>query len=105
MRRPARSKHRPDLASPGADQAAFGERLKFIVTHWPSADKLARATGVSTSAFRKWLRGGAEPSRDRLVALAEASGVSVSWLAKGEGPLPDPGELGEWTGARSGPMK
>ena len=40
-----------------------------------------------------------------MVALAEASGVSVSWLAKGEGPLPDPGELGEWTGTRSGPMK
>lgn len=105
MRRPARSKQRPEQAAPRADRAAFSERLKLIVTHWPSADKLARAAGVSTSAFRKWLRGDAEPSRGRLVALAEVSGVSVAWLAKGEGPLPTQGELGEWTGTRSGPLQ
>jgi phage repressor protein C with HTH and peptisase S24 domain len=44
--------------------------------------------GVSPSAFRKWLRGEAEPSRERLVALAEAASVSVGWLARGEGPEP-----------------
>jgi phage repressor protein C with HTH and peptisase S24 domain len=104
MRKPARSKQRPNHAAPGADRVAFAERLKLIVTHWPSADKLARAAGVSTSAFRKWLRGDAEPSRGRLVALADVSGVSLAWLAKGEGPLPTPGELGEWTGTRSGPL-
>jgi phage repressor protein C with HTH and peptisase S24 domain len=59
------------------------------VRQWPSADRLARATGVSPSAFRKWLKGVAEPSRERLVALAEASGVNVSWLAQGEGATPD----------------
>ena len=52
-------------------------------------DRLAKATGVSPSAFRKWLKGVAEPSRDRLVALAEAAGVNVSWLAQGEGAVPD----------------
>jgi phage repressor protein C with HTH and peptisase S24 domain len=31
----------------------------------------------------------AEPGRDRLVALAEAAGVSVSWLAQGDGTEPD----------------
>ena len=44
--------------------------------------------GVSPSAFRKWLRGEAEPSRERLVALADAAKVGVAWLAKGEGPVP-----------------
>jgi phage repressor protein C with HTH and peptisase S24 domain len=44
---------------------------------------------VSPSAFRKWLKGEAEPSRDRLVALAGTAGVSVAWLAQGEGPEPD----------------
>jgi phage repressor protein C with HTH and peptisase S24 domain len=58
------------------------------VAQWPSADRLAKATGVSPSAFRKWLRGEAEPSRDRVVALAGAAGVSVAWLAQGEGPEP-----------------
>jgi phage repressor protein C with HTH and peptisase S24 domain len=64
-------------------------RLQFVVQQWPSADRLAKATGVSPSAFRKWLKGVAEPSRDRLVALAEAAGVNVSWLAQGEGAEPD----------------
>src|SRR3954471_21408051 len=75
--------------NPGsADRTAFIARLQAILRHWPSADRLARATGVSPSAFRKWLRGEAEPSRERLVALAQASGVSVGWLVSGEGPDP-----------------
>lgn len=44
--------------------------------------------GVSPSAFRKWLRGEAEPSRERLIALADAAKVSIAWLATGEGPEP-----------------
>jgi phage repressor protein C with HTH and peptisase S24 domain len=63
--------------------------LQLVVQQWPSADRLAKATGVSPSAFRKWLKGVAEPSRDRLVALAEAAGVNVSWLAQGEGAQPN----------------
>jgi phage repressor protein C with HTH and peptisase S24 domain len=72
----------------GADKLAFVERLQTILTHWPSADRLARSMGVSPSAFRKWLKGEAEPSRERLVALARAAGVGVAWLAEGEGPEP-----------------
>jgi phage repressor protein C with HTH and peptisase S24 domain len=72
----------------GAERSAFVRRLQTILTHWPSADRLARAMGVSPSAFRKWLKGEAEPSRERLVALARAAGVSVAWLAEGEGPSP-----------------
>lgn len=72
----------------GADKSAFVDRLRTILAHWPSADRLARAMGVSPSAFRKWLKGEAEPSRERLVALARAAGVGVAWLAEGEGPPP-----------------
>jgi len=82
----------------GADRAAFISRLHNILQHWPSADRLARATGVSPSAFRKWLRGEAEPSRERLVALAQAAGVAVGWLVSGEGPEP---RLGDATISRS----
>jgi phage repressor protein C with HTH and peptisase S24 domain len=72
----------------GAEKSAFVERLQTILAHWPSADRLARAMGVSPSAFRKWLKGEAEPSRERLIALAHAAGVGVAWLAEGEGPMP-----------------
>ena len=70
------------------ERGAFIARLHAILRHWPSADRLARTTGVSPSAFRKWLRGEAEPSRERLVALARAAGVSIGWLAGGEGQEP-----------------
>ena len=83
-----------------ADQATFVSRLHAILRHWPSADRLARAAGVSPSAFRKWLRGEAEPSRERLVALAEAAEVAVGWLAGGEGPEPRLQSVGKIPRAR-----
>jgi len=72
----------------GAGKSAFVERLQTILAHWPSADRLAREMKVSPSAFRKWLKGEAEPSRERLVALARTAGVGVAWLAEGEGAAP-----------------
>ncbi len=89
MHPPVPVKRKPPTPMAGAEQAGFVARLRLVVAQWPSADRLARATGVSPSAFRKWLKGEAEPSRDRLVALAGTAGVSVAWLAQGEGPEPD----------------
>lgn len=80
-------KPRP-ISTDGANREAFTARLQMILRQWPSTDRLARAMGVSPSAFRKWLRGEAEPSRERLIALADAAGVGVAWLARGEGPAP-----------------
>jgi phage repressor protein C with HTH and peptisase S24 domain len=97
----SRPKQRRRAAGSREDRVAFGERLKMIVRHWPSAERVAHASGISPSAFRKWLRGDAEPSRDRLVALARATNVSLIWLATGEGNTPDKRDLGEWT-ARPG---
>src|SRR3954469_11129876 len=90
MSRARKVDHPPPAAAPatGAERAAFVARLHTILRHWPSADRLARAMGVSPSAFRKWLKGEAEPSRERLGALARAAGVSIAWLAQGEGPAP-----------------
>lgn len=73
----------------GGEKAEFVARLHDVLRQWPSADRLARAMGVSPSAFRKWLKGEAEPSRERLVALANTAGVSVGWLATGEGEAPN----------------
>ena len=85
-----------------AEKSAFVERLHTILSHWPSADRLARAIGVSPSAFRKWLKGEAEPSRERLVALARAAGVGIGWLADGEGQIPN-FEPAQRSGRRSDP--
>jgi phage repressor protein C with HTH and peptisase S24 domain len=87
-RRSQSEKTDPSSLQFAGERGAFIARLHAILRHWPSADRLARATGVSPSAFRKWLRGEAEPSRERLVALARAARVSVGWLAGGEGQEP-----------------
>jgi phage repressor protein C with HTH and peptisase S24 domain len=73
----------------GAERQAFVARLQFVLDHWPSADKLAKAAGVSPSALRKWLRGEAEPSRERLITFADAAGVEIAWLVRGEGDQPN----------------
>jgi phage repressor protein C with HTH and peptisase S24 domain len=88
MSRSRESSRTSQAGEMGAERAAFVSRLHTILRHWPSADRLARATGVSPSAFRKWLKGDAEPSRERLVALAEAAAVNIGWLAMGTGPEP-----------------
>jgi phage repressor protein C with HTH and peptisase S24 domain len=61
--------------------------------------------GVSPSAFRKWLKGEAEPSRERLVALAEAASVSIGWLAGGEGPEPRLERFGKPSRDQADPAK
>ena len=87
---PPAAKPASDAGSPhGAGQAAFMARLQLLARSWPSSDSLAKAANVSPSALRKWLKGLAEPSRERLVALADATAVPISWLAKGEGPEPE----------------
>lgn len=84
---PAELPNAPE-AGTGAEKSAFVQRLRLILTQWPSADRLARTMGVSPSAFRKWLKGEAEPSRERLIALARATNVRLAWLAEGDGPQP-----------------
>ena len=79
------------IASPferGSDRQSFVTRLQHVLDHWPSADRLAKAAGISPSALRKWLRGEAEPSRERLITFADAAGVEIAWLVRGEGEQP-----------------
>ncbi len=45
----------------------------------------ARRCGVGETTLRKYLEG-AEPSTRRLVAIADAAGVNIAWLAAGRGP-------------------
>ncbi len=48
-----------------------------------STTALARQAGISQSGIRRYFRGG-DPSRRHLIAIANAAGVSVEWLATGE---------------------
>jgi phage repressor protein C with HTH and peptisase S24 domain len=69
-----------------SDAGAFAARLGEVVAREKSLSAFARKVGISSTALRKWLDGTSQPSRQRLIAAARAAGVSVEWLATGDGP-------------------
>jgi len=64
---------------------AFGERVSVAIDRVGGSTKMAEIAEVSTSVLSKWRRGESDPSRSRLVKMANAAGVSVEWLATGKG--------------------
>ncbi|MES9873114.1 MAG: helix-turn-helix domain-containing protein [Candidatus Sedimenticola sp. 6PFRAG7] len=78
----------------GANSDAFSERIKELIGDFNSAANLARACGFSEAVVRKWRDGKSEPSREKLVAIALNTGVTLEWLATGYGPK-HPQESGE----------
>lgn len=69
------------------DTSAFIQRMKILVDRAGNANRLADLTGISRRAIGTYLSGESDPSRERLVRLAKAAGVGVTWLATGEGPM------------------
>lgn len=60
----------------------FIKRIETLVSNTGGQSALARASGLSLGAIQRYLKGG-EPTRDSLIHLAEAGGVSLSWLVYG----------------------
>ena len=65
---------------------AFAERLRRVIRDTGTILGLSEKAGVSDSTIHLWLRD-SEPSREKLVNLADAAGVSVEWLATGRGEM------------------
>jgi len=63
---------------------SFAERMKVLVEKAGSAEKLASKAGMSSRVIGKYLNGESDPSRSRLVALANAAEVDLVWLAVGD---------------------
>ncbi len=64
----------------------FQDRLHRLVQIAGSANALAKRVGISQSGIQRYLKGG-EPTRKMLIALAEGTGVSLTWLMTGEGAM------------------
>ncbi|MEL4888871.1 helix-turn-helix domain-containing protein [Pectobacterium betavasculorum] len=62
----------------------FGERLKLAMNGLSNME-LSRRSGLSETTIRKYIQGKIYPGLDSLALVAEACGVSLSWLATGEG--------------------
>lgn len=70
---------------PGSNIDAFVARMKVLVDHFGSMAKVAQKGGFAESTVKKWVDGISDPSRARCVQLARGTGVSLLWLAAGEG--------------------
>lgn len=90
------SKLHGTLASEGSSQGSakvepdnigtLSGRISALVAHFGSVAELARKGGSSETAVRKWIDG-AEPARDRCLALAKGTGASLMWLLGGVPPM------------------
>lgn len=61
--------------------------MQEIVDLVGNSSELARRANVSRTAVEKWRKGMSEPSRDNLIALANAANVSVLWIVTGQGEM------------------
>lgn len=69
------------------NRQAFAERVAFLVDREKNTSRFARKVGVSEGVVRKWRNGESDPSREHVVAIADAYGLSLDWLAAGRGPM------------------
>lgn len=72
---------------PESNSDAFQLRMKELVEHVGSMAEIARKCGLPESTVKKWVDGISDPSRERCIALARGTGVSLLWLVTGEGPM------------------
>jgi len=69
---------------------SFKERISIAAKMAGNATELARKTGISRRAIGTYLAGTSDPTRERLISIAEVAGVSVEWLATGRGMIQNP---------------
>ncbi len=65
----------------------FANRIATLTSLVGSKEKLGKLAQISAVMIGKYETGQSEPSRDKLIALANAAKVNVLWLATGEGPM------------------
>ena len=65
----------------------FSERIRAAIPKGTTLKEVSESVGVSLSGLKKWLGGDAEPSVAPIAKFAQLYGVSLDWLATGEGPM------------------
>lgn len=85
---------------PTVPASSFASRVRAVIKMSGSVSEIARRCGFSEGVVRSWRDGNTDPSRGRCVTMAKTLGLSLVWLAAGEGPMMLDGS-GEDTVARS----
>lgn len=65
----------------------FVDRLRTMMDRLGTRREAAEIAGVSLDAVIRYLRGENQPSFHVISRLCEAAGISMRWLANGEGPM------------------
>lgn len=76
--------HSSSDAEPEWADWEFHDRLKYLLAKEKSTSAFARKAGLSQSGLHR-IESGGDPTLKTLVAIANAAGVSVQWLATGQG--------------------
>ncbi len=74
------------LPSLESELGSFSKRLHIIANGKP-ARTLALELGISPSTFHQYFKGQSEPTRPVLSIIADKTGVNLSWLIDGTGPM------------------
>lgn len=62
-------------------------RIAQVANLYASRKQAAATAGVAVSSLARWIAGEGMPAFDSLAALASAQGVSLDWIASGEGQM------------------
>jgi transcriptional regulator with XRE-family HTH domain len=62
-------------------------RMQQAIVLAKNINQLATKSGVDAGTIKKYASGKRDPQRASLVAIADAVGVNVEWLATGRGPM------------------
>lgn len=72
----------------GLEHSAFISRLDYVLEEKKTSRRgLAASIGVSQPGLNAYWTRQSEPPRPTLIAIANALGVHLLWLATGEGPI------------------
>ena len=74
------------VETPGVEPG-LGERIRQLLDLYPDRRAAAEVAGKSVDMLTSYMRGRVAPSFDALTRLAEAKGVSLDWLASGNGAM------------------
>ncbi|HEX4292959.1 MAG TPA: S24 family peptidase [Rhizomicrobium sp.] len=84
-------KEKPNVLRGLEDGAAtfatsFAERLRWLLDLFETRSEAGRIAGVTPEHLPSYLKSGARPRFDTIARLAAVKGVSLDWLATGQGP-------------------
>ncbi len=77
-----KKKYTPNDPNIETRKGSISERLSMLAKRGTTRE-VAKRWGISVSTLDRYINQGSMPSLDRAVAIAEAEGVSINWLAMG----------------------